>query len=380
MYQATEDNGTVNVKVKSAEKFAEDLGVSSDVANSISSAISADKNGTDKGQEIANIVKDAINSGDVKKAVDTAKDATPSNSKFLAAVTKEVANTLASVSFNRLDQRSAQVSGLSSGDENPLSTAWVEAVSGHAKQDSSSSSDGFSADISGVTFGFDKKIDSEKTVGIGYGYMTVDSSSLNKDMDIKNHNFFVYGKYQPSQWYARAMLGYSFGEADEKKSASGIALNGKFDISSYNAQVVGGYELGNGFTPEAGVRYVKSEADGYFDGMQYINYGEDDILTAVAGVKYTTTLENKLSCYTIKPTAKVSLLYDLVSDSKNANAWVAGGNNYRIGGERLDRFGVETALGLTATKDNLDVSVEYNGELRGNYEAHMGILNVKYHF
>ena len=379
LYQVTEDDGTVTVSVKSADKFAEDLGVSKGDAENLSSMISADKNGSEKGQQVAQAVKDALKKGNSEEAVKIANDASANDSKFIGSVTKEIVNTLANVSFNRLDKRGLAV-GMASGDEDLLSNTWVEAVSGHAKQDASSSTDGFSADINGVSFGFDKKINSKTTVGIGYGYMSADTESANKDTDVTTHNIFVYGKYQPSQWYVRSMLGYSFGEAEENKSAGGVALNGEFDVSSYNAQVMSGYELGNGFTPEGGLRYVKAEADGFYDGMQYINYGEDDILTAVMGVKYSSTLDKKISSYTITPSAKVAVIYDLVSDSSDANAWVAGGNKYSIISERLDRFGVETAVGLTVSKENIDLTVEYNGEFRGNYEAHSGLINLKYNF
>ena len=120
------------------------------------------------------------------------------------------------------------------------------------------------------------------------------------------------------------------------------------------------------------------DADSYFDGMQTVKADKDDVLTAVAGIKYETSVKAK--CMTIKPHARLALTYDVISDNGTATVSVLGGGTYRAESERLHRLGAEADLGFTATVNNVDVTLEYNGAFRQDYKSQGGMLRLKYHF
>jgi len=57
-----------------------------------------------------------------------------------------------------------------------------------------------------------------------------------------------------------------------------------------------------------------------------------------------------------------------------------GGGNYTINGQRLHRFGVEAGAGVTATVNNWDFTLEYNGAFREDYRSQGGIVRARYNF
>ena len=175
------------------------------------------------------------------------------------------------------------------------------------------------------------------------------------------------------------MLNYSLAQYEEDKNPLGVSLNGKYDLSYYSAQVMSGYELDNGLTPEFGLRYLMVNADTYFDGIQEVSQDKNDVLTAVLGAKYDKEINADLS-FKLKANAKLALTYDLMADDYVSTAVVAGGNEYKTTSEKLNRFGVEGSVGLTGSIDNIDVSLEYNGAFRKDYNANGGMVKVKYNF
>ena len=370
------DDSKTNIKVstKSSNEIAAETGASEQEASALMAMISAEGTGSEKGNELASLISEAIQSGNTQAAVEAAKQAAPTTAQVVQGVAKEAASTVARLSGARMDA----VKGRSGGDIYEGAGLWMQAIYNHTKQDATASSDGFKADSTGIALGVDKEISSTVTLGVGYGYMKTDVDSYGREMDVDGHNFFIYGKYQPSQWYVSSVLSYNYSKYSEKKSPLGVNLKSDYNVNSYGAQMMTGYEFKNGFTPEAGLRYLIVDADSYFDGMQRISSDSDDVLTAVMGVKYQTKVKAK--CIEFKPNARVALTYDVISDNSNANISVLGGSNYSVEGNRLHRLGVEADVGVTATVKNIDVTLEYNGAFRQDYKSQGGMLRIKYHF
>ena len=373
-----ETKTNLSITQKSTEEITNavigETSASAQEATALAAMVSVEGTGSEKGNELASLISSAIQSGDTAAAVEAVKQAAPTTAQVIQGVAKEAASTVARLSSARMDA----VKGRSGGDIYEGAGLWMQAIYNHTKQDSTSSSDGFKADSEGIALGVDKEISSAVTLGVGYGYMKTDVDSYGREMDVDGHNFFVYGKYQPSQWYVSSVLSYNYSKYSEKKSPMGVSLRSDYDVSSYGAQMMTGYEFKNGFTPEAGLRYLIVDADSYFDGMQRISSDSDDVLTAVMGVKYQTTVKAK--CIDLKPHARVALTYDLISDNSNANVSVLGGSSYSIEGNRLHRLGAEADVGVTATIKNVDLTLEYNGAFRQDYTSQGGMLRLKYHF
>lgn len=375
LYSFTQDEtGTITASQKNADEIASDTGASAQETSALLAIVNADGSSTEQGNALASALSMAMQSGDAAVAVQAAKEAAPTTAQVVTGLAKEAANTIAQVSTARLDS----IKGTSGGDTVTGAGLWVQGLYNHTKQSTTSSSDGFTANSRGLAVGADAELSETTTLGLGYGYMETDADTTGRDITVDSHNVFVYGEYQPSDWYVNAVLNYGFAKYKEDKAPLGVALKSKYDVKSYGASVMTGYDFDNGITPEAGLRYLVVDAESYNDGAQDINSKKNDILTAVAGVKYTANV--KADKAILKPTVRLAATYDIVSDSDEASVQVLGGGNYTINGQRLHRFGVEAGAGVTATVNNWDFTLEYNGAFREDYRSQGGIVKARYNF
>jgi len=267
---------------------------------------------------------------------------------------------------------------MNSGDMFEKRGAWVQTLYNHSKQNDTDNIQGFTGDTFGMALGLDGDVNDNVTLGLGYAYSYTDVSASGRDTDINGHTFYVYGKYQPDAWYVRGMLNYGFAKYKEKADIGGIINHAEYDVENYGARAYLGYDLPNGFTSETGLKITHIKRGSYTDSVgQHVKTDGIDVLTASAGLNYSTTVETKGKKWT--PKAHIAFTYDLLSDNTNATVDVAGGV-YDIKGKKLNRFGVETGLGAEINLGQWDLSAEYDFGIRKNYISHTGMLKAKYNF
>lgn len=278
----------------------------------------------------------------------------------------------------------AMAEGKSSGDAFKQVKAWIRGMFNHADKEATSKASGFDANIYGVAMGIDKQIDHAVKVGAGYAYSQTDVSAHGRDTDVDTHTAFVYGRYQPADWYVNTVVAYNWSDYDEKKSVLGSNANAKYDVESLGVQSMFGYETklgGYDVTPEAGLRYVHISQDAYHDRLgNRTGSNDSDILTAVIGTKVAKNyaLDSET---VIRPELKAAVTYDLIDDGNNANVVLANGAAYRVNGEKLDRLGFELGAKVaTDVTDNLEISAGWEGRFRKDYNDQTAMLNAKYKF
>ena len=373
LYSFKQEGGKIVATEKSSAEIAQDTGASGQNADALLAIIDANKtNG--KGGALANALSNAMQTGNAGEAIKAAKEAAPTDSQFVAGLAKETANTLANVSLVRMDS----IKGTAGGDIKEGAGIWAQGLYNHTKQDATTRSDGFSANSRGFAFGADKELSDTVLFGMGYAFMNTDADSLGRDIKVNSHNIFAYGKYQPSQWYICSILNYNISRYKERKAPMGVLLRSEYDVSSYGGQLMTGYVFKNGIRPYAGLRYIFVDADSYYDGIQRVHAEKEDVLTSLVGIKYSTSV--KANNIMIRPTARIAATYDILSENSQSNISVMGGSNYQMDGTRLHRFGIETVIGATATIDNIDITLEYNGAFRQDYRSQGGILRARYNF
>ncbi len=362
------NDGSITLAKKSTSEVVANLakeGVNAQQAATISAF--ADSKA---GNPVLSAITEAVQSGDVKAAAKLAEEVAPTTSQTVMGVAQSVNSILSNIAGNRM----AAV-GRNGGDAFVGGAMWVQGLMNHTKQDSTSNAAGFSADTNGISFGIDGKVNENLMVGFGYGYSNTDADSGQRDIDVEGHNFFAYSEYKPNNWYINGMFNYGFSQYEEQKVAG---LKGKYDVNTYAANVMTGYDFDNGLTPEVGLRYLLADQESYNDGAQRIKSDKTDVLTGVAGIKYQTNMKAK--DWTFTPNLRLSATYDMMSDNSKANVSVIGGGNYQITGKRLERFGVETGIGVEATYGDWNLSLDYNGGFRKDFQSHTGMLKAKYNF
>lgn len=376
LYSFEQVDGNIAASKKSESQIAEETGASVQDTTALLSLISADGNSSEAGNELASLLSSELQAGNASKAIQGAKDAAPSTSQYTLGLSQNLTNMFAGIVGTRMAAPS--VKGTSGGDISKGTGVWAQGLYNHTKQDMTASNDGFSANSRGLAVGADYQVSPSVTIGLGYGYTDTDADSSGRDLTVDGHNVFAYGEYQPSEWYINTVLNYGFAKYKEKKAPLGVALRGEYDVNSYGAQIMTGYDFENGITPEVGMRYLLVDTDSYSDGVQRIRSERDDVLTAVAGVKYAKPFKH--CCIKWNPSIRLAATYDIISDNSKANVAVLGGGNYQIDGQRLHRFGVEAGAGITASIKNLDLTLEYNGAFRQDYRSQGGMLKAKYNF
>ncbi len=249
---------------------------------------------------------------------------------------------------------------------------WVK---GLFNKTHNSQGDGFDAYSHGFAFGVDAKISDSLLVGAGYAKTNSTVKEDNRRTHVNGDNYFVYGKYQPAKWYVETVLNY--GHAKNKSEA--VGLTGRYDVDTYSAQVLSGYQYGIADN-YAGLRYTYVKADDYNNGLNNVEGKNTQVATAVIGTRISKEFDlNETVSYT--PEFRLAGTYDIKSDNAKTNVNVIGGNTtYSVDGERLHRAALEAGVGLTGTIGNVEVSAGYDVEWRVSNFSQTGMLKLKYNF
>ena len=386
LYTITGGQGQYDIAKNDASTVAAKTGATGNQAAAIGALTSAKAEGNAAFNQVADDISAKLQSADpneVKAGVDAVTAMSPEVSPMVQQTQVETAHQVFGAVGTRLSGGSITSGGegMSSGDSVfERAAMWVQGLFNKSKLDSTSDAKGFEADSTGIAFGAEKQVTDNVKVGVGYAYTNTDIEGYLRDTDVDTHTAIVYGEYKPGQWYVNGIATYSWADYEE----SSTVRSADYDVDSYGLQVMSGYETGYkgvDITPEAGLRYVHIDQDGYTDSIGNHVSGDDyDILTAVIGAKVgkTYALENGMN---IKPEARVAATYDLMNDDVNSVVTLANGAAYTVEGDALDRFGMEFGAGVTADlNDKVVVSVDYEGKFREDYQDHTGLLNAKYKF
>ena len=311
----------------------------------------------------------------------------PTDSRAVARTTVDVNNLIGHQIERRQDMQ-----GLNGGDTFQNVGAWMEGLYNYSKQDGSSTHAGFTGKTAGFALGMDGKVNEDTMIGfmdgkvnedtmIGFGYANnqTDIDSLDRDIDVDGHTLFVYGKYQPAKWYVRGMAHYGFASYDEKSDVNGKHNSADYDVQNIGVSAYVGYDLPNGITPEAGLRFTHISQDDYTDYVgQHISVDDNDILTLVAGAKYSKTFTGEDGIHWT-PKARAAVTYDVIKDDNKANVDIVG-INYDVTGEKINRLEFEVGFGLEADVNDWNFSIGYDAGIREDYISHTGMFRARYNF
>ena len=322
--------------------------------------------------EVQNVLNE-LSQHDEHGYVKALTDLAPTDSMAHVGITQDFNNLIGEQVAARLNRE-----GLNSGDVFEKRGAWIQTLYNHSKQDENSKNQGFTGKTAGVALGLDGEIKDNLTVGLGYAYGKSDVDSAGRDIDIDGHTLYIYGKYQPSAWYVRGLAHYGFAEYEEKANIAGIANKAKYDVHNYGARAFVGYDMPNGFTPEAGLRLTRIDRKNYTDSFgQHVKSDGIDVLTASLGMNYSTNFA--ADSFIWSPKAHIAATYDLLSDDSSATVTVGNGL-YNIEGKKLHRLGAEAGIGVEISVGNWEFSAEYDLGTRKDYLSHTGMLKAKYNF
>ena len=384
----TDTKGTYTIDKKSASEIADELDISSNQARVISAL--TDGESTNKSfNAISNSINDLVQAGDhesIRAATKIAKTLAPEVSPMLQQTQVETTNQIFGAVGSRFTGGITNLAtkGRSGGDELEGGAVWAQGLMNHAKLDKTSRSDGFHSDTYGVALGIERKINDDIKAGIGYAYNETDVDAQGRDTDVRTHTALIYAEYKPNNWFVNGILSYGWSDYKEKKNVAGTQIKADYDAETFGLQALTGYNFLTEYatlTPQIGMRYIHVEQDGYTDSIaQHISGNTSDIITGLIGSKVSKDIKLE-NGFTLTPEAKFMMTYDLKHDNVSANVALPNGSSYTVNGKALERFGVEVGAGLTAEfRNNIEVSLDYEGRFRKDYQDHSGLLRFKYKF
>lgn len=374
-YDVTKDGKNVHVALKSVETLAGDTGMSRRAAGAISSlATSSNRNI----QMVSLAAQKLLNSGDadsIAKIEQEAAKLNPEDKPVAQSVATSLNNQVLSLTTGRMSG-GVQMIGRSGGDEMPRENGfWAQGLYNKSK-----SGNAFDGTTRGFALGADTLISNKYTLGIGFAYNNTDVSSGTRDTEIGSQTLFVYGQYKPNKWFVNSTLAYTMSEYTEDTDPFGIAIQSTYDVDAYGAQLMTGYSFAAGLTPEMGLRYLHIAQDEYTNGVNKIAASDTDLLTAVAGMRYSFYVETE-KMLKLRPELRAALTYDVVNDDAYATVVLPGvGTSYNVDGKALNKIGGEFGLGLTAEYNGLEFSLMYDLDIHEDYSSHTGMFKFRSQF
>lgn len=365
------DNGVIKVTTKSVDDLAADTGLTTQAAGVVASLANSR---SDKMQNISLALQEVLNSGNTELVERESKKLNPEDKPVAQSIASSVQNQVLSLASGRMSGGVAM--GRAGGDTAQENGFWMHGLFNKSKLD-----DQFHGYTRGVAFGMDTVIDGKYTLGGGLAFNNSDVHSNGRgNADIDSKTLFVYGQYKPNKWFANLALTYTMSEYDEETSVHGIKLNDVYDVDSYGAQIMTGYDFATGITTDAGLRYLHIAQDEYTkETGAKVMATDTDLLTAVAGLKYAFAIENDWAIE-LRPELRAALTYDIISEADAAVVDMPGVASYAVDAEQMNRLGGEFGIGLTADYKGLKVTLMYDLDLHKDYTSQTGMIKFRTQF
>ena len=364
--EATSGEKTWTVSKKSGEAIAESLGVSETAAQTVAAMTEAQPT-TPAASAIVEAITTAAQTGDIATVQELTEKVNPTTTPVVQQQSVAMANQIFNVAGNRMGGI-----GRSGGDIDVTVGPWIQGLYNKTHNSQGVGFDGYSQ---GFAVGLDADINEHSLIGFGYGYTATDVKSNGRKTQIYSDNIFLYGKYQPNKWYVSGIANY--GHSNYKEAALG--LTSKYNVDTYSAAATVGYQEGI-FDNYAGLRYSYITPDSYSNGLTTVEGKNAQVGTAVIGTKISKAYKTDSAVW--KPEVRLAATYDIKSDNSSSIVGIVGGSStYMVEGKRQKRFAVEAGVGLTTTvARNLDITLNYDANLRSKQTSQTGAVKLKYSF
>jgi len=366
------DADGIHIVTKSVEDIADASGISTQAAGAVAGLANITNH---KAHKVSLVLQEALSAGDVEFVESETKKLNPTDKPVAQAAAASVQNQILSLTSGRM---AGGISvGRAGGDDFPQENGfWMQGLFNKSKLAGE-----FHGYTRGIALGADTLIDKKWTIGGGLAFNNSDIHAAAGHTEIDSKTLFLYGQYKPNQWYVNATVTYNMSEYTDNKTVAGVSgFGGSYDVDSYGAQVMNGFDFATGITTEAGLRYLHISQDSYVDGRDaQIMATDTDFLSGVAGLKYAFAVENDWAIQ-LRPELRAAMTYDFITDGTSATVVMPGVASYKVSGERLSRIGGEFGIGLTALYKGMELSVMYDLDLHKDYTSQTGMIKFRTQF
>ncbi len=273
-------------------------------------------------------------------------------------------------------------------------SAWLEFFGQIGYQSNKNGRLGYSYNAYGPALGMDTRLSDNVIVGLSTGYArtNVDTNSINSSTDVDAFNLTAYGTYyKTKEYYLDAAFTYGWDWYDSKRTVAGLGeLTSDHEGHELSVYGGGGYYLDNligldriSIIPIASIQYGQHGEDSFTEtvnGVAFTNIDRIDSDSLVSRVGLI--LEHLFKIKTVDVLANISGQwgheYLDTQNTVSARFAESSASAFDTGGLEADRDSFLFGAGSVASlAENLDLSFDYNMDLRDTFYAHNFALRAR---
>lgn len=270
---------------------------------------------------------------------------------------------------------------------------WMQGFGNITEQDDKDGRKGYDANTYGASFGLDTDtlIDGATTgAAFSYGKSNVESNNANgAQTDVDNYLVTLYGsRVFDHGVFINALGSVGFGQYETDRNTGLGKAYGDFDGMQYSAKLETGKDFVQDWwtvTPAISAQYTYVDMDSYRETGPGATLNVDSQsfnaldLGAGAQVAYNMPLE---SGGTLSPRVRAKVIYRAGDDSVETNSrFTAGGAAFNTQGVEADRTSLNLGAGiLLTTVGGVDLSADYDADIRDSLTGHTGQLKARWAF
>lgn len=272
--------------------------------------------------------------------------------------------------------------------------AWIAPWGGVARQKEGGGATGWNASSGGIAIGADTSLGEDLLGGVaaGWGRTEVSYGGVGGGSDNDTMVASLYGAWTPSPWTVDAGLTAALSRFDttRKVLAAGETRIARSDYSGRTvAASLGGKRRfdadGLEISPDARLTATRWWLDGYDEsGADSLNLHVDgrsgNRLRAETGVELASSFATESG--RVRPWLRLAAAHDWTSGSRALQARFAGtAAAFAVDGK--DDAGLRWLPGMGLSMDlsqSVEASLEYQAELRHDFQAHTGQMALRYKF
>lgn len=286
--------------------------------------------------------------------------------------------------------------GISTGDSPVDRAMWAQMFGSRMSQDprDGNGSGGYDSSMGGVAAGYDILIGDALRCGGGFGYAhnRIRPEDNGSKTDADSYQGTLYADLARGANYINGAFSLVYHDYHSSRNIVFPGVRRTADSEYDGRQVVLSLEAGHavekgGFqgTPFASIRYDHLRIEDYMEkSAGDLNLKVDrqhyDTVRSGLGVKMGYNANGSYGAFLSELRAK--WLYDLLSDRQQiTSTFAGGGTSFVTSGSRPARssLGLGARIAL-ATRYNIELSLDYDFEIREDFHSHSGYVNVRYSF
>ena len=278
--------------------------------------------------------------------------------------------------------------------ETARNSAWTQGFGSYIHQGNTGASDGYTANIWGISLGYDRFLYNNILAGFSFGSARnqVTTHDVNTHTDGDSYQGSIYGSLARNAYYLDAILSFAYNRYDASRHIvfGGINRTAKSNYGGhqYSGYIEGGYAFkikGIVLTPLMSLQmmhlnledYTETEAGALNLKVERQSY---NLFQTGLGVKVAYPILKKN--VSITPELHSKWLYDFAGDAQQITSSFAGGGASFVtkGADPAHSSGSIGAKLTIMTPSNWSVSLNYDFETKPDFYGHHGWISLRYEF